>query len=142
MEGSLGSYTPDGDGTRAALDVDREERQLAALAEALNCAISGEDRLAAQTLMSRLLVEARMHFVHEERLLCDAGYPRAQGHAAIHLQIAAELEHARAELERTRLPALRTAYGLLVLQLIAEHHAQESRAFKSYLQRERPDAVG
>lgn len=115
-------------------EVDDQDQALGALANELNRAIACGNEAEIQRLMNQLLADARMHFAHEERMLCDAAYPRLKGHAALHIQMRAEMEHAMEQFGHTRLRALWNEYGLLLEQLVTEHATQERVAFRDFLQ--------
>ncbi|MBI4289844.1 MAG: hypothetical protein HY661_00025 [Betaproteobacteria bacterium] len=115
-------------------EVDDEDRALGALANELNRAIACGDEAEIQRLMNRLLADARTHFANEERMLHAAAYPRLKGHAALHIQMRAEMEHAMEQFGHTRFHALWNEYGLLVKQLVTEHAVQERALFRDFLQ--------
>jgi len=115
-------------------ELDREEWRLGALVNDLNRAIACGNEANIPRLMNQLLVDACRHFAHEEQFMSEAAYPRLKGHAALHDQIRAEMEHAMKQLRHTRLHALRNEYGLLVEQLVTEHATQERKKFQAFLQ--------
>lgn len=120
-------------------ELDAAERRLAALVQELNQAIAdGREGEEMQVLMNQLLMDALCHFEHEERVLTERAYPLPKGHAALHVQMRAELEHALAELRDAKAQALRVEYGLLVKQLFVEHMRQETNKYRTFL---RPGSV-
>lgn len=120
-------------------ELDAAERRLSALVQELNQAIAdGREGNELQGLMSQLLRDARSHFEHEERVLVECAYPQPKGHAALHVQMRAELEHALAELRDAKAQAMRAEYGLLVKQLFVEHMRQEMSKYRTFV---RPGSV-
>ncbi|MCJ7839045.1 MAG: hypothetical protein MUP61_07545 [Burkholderiales bacterium] len=118
-------------------EIDVADRHLIALAHELNHAIAvGRDTEDIQRLANRLLLEAISHFEHEERVLWECGYPLIKGHAALHSQMLAELEHAREALCSMERHAAWTEYGLLIKQLVTDHFRQEAMKYRDFL---RPD---
>ncbi len=114
--------------------VEAEDAAIDALADRLSTTLASGDTLSTQRLITRLIADARLHFSHEEQLLEELDYPLAKGHAALHAQLAAELEHAMQELRHTFHQALRSEYGLLIKQLVSEHTAQEASPLRQFLQ--------
>jgi hemerythrin-like metal-binding protein len=118
-------------------EIDVADRHLIALAHELNHAIAaGRDAQDIPRLADRFLLEAVRHFEHEERVLCECGYPLIKGHAALHLQMLAELEHAREALCSMERSAAWTEYGMLIKQLVTDHFRQEAMKYRDFL---RPD---
>lgn len=115
-------------------ELDTADQRLMALAQGLNQAIAdGCDGGEIQQLMHQLVLEAVSHFEFEERILLDCAYPVAKGHAALHLQIKAELLHAMEQLADVEARSTWTDYGLLVMQLVFEHLHQETAKFREFL---------
>jgi hemerythrin-like metal-binding protein len=115
-------------------ELDAADRRLCALVHELNQSIAdGCEGEELQRLTNQLLLEALSHFEHEERVLAQSAYPLPKGHAALHRQIRAELEHALAELGNAQSKATRVEYGLLVKQLFVEHMRQETMKYKTFL---------
>jgi len=115
-------------------ELDAADRRLGTMAQELNDAIdSGRDTEAIQHLMDRLLLEAIGHFEYEERVLTERAYPLPKGHAALHLQMRAELEHAMDVFHDMKAHATWAAYGHLVTQLIVEHFRQETISYRKFL---------
>ena len=107
-----------------ASEVAAEDLALGRLAEQVDQA-AATDAMLTDCLLMQLLSQAQLHFVHEEQWLAEHAYPMRFGHAALHAQMKAELEHALLELRSVSDAALRTAYGLLVRQLVEEHSVRE-----------------
>ena len=128
------------DGTGIGIpELDAEDRRLNALVHELNQAIAdGRDAKEIPRLMNQLLLEALSHFEHEERVLWECAYPLPKGHAALHRQMRAELEHAAEVLRDVEARAMWAECGLLVAQLFAEHMRQETIKFGNFL---RPDSL-
>ena len=115
-------------------DLDAAERRLATLVQELNQAIAdGRDREEMQRLTNQLLLDALSHFEYEERVFSECAYPLPKGHAALHVQMRAELEHALARVCDAESQAMRAEYGLLVKQLFVEHMRQEVRKYRASL---------
>lgn len=114
-------------------ELDASELRLNALTHELNQAIAGDaDGNAIQRVMNQILLEAGSHFELEERVLSESAYPSPKGHAALHLQIRAELEHAMEKFRDAQARALWTEYGLLVAQLFVEHMRQEAIKYQAF----------
>lgn len=114
-------------------ELDAAERRLNALVHELNQAIAdGRDGEEIQRLMNQLLFEAVSHFEHEERVLSECAYPLQKGHAALHLQMRAELEHVIEVLRDVEAHAMWAECGLLVAQLFVEHMRQESMKYRNF----------
>lgn len=124
-----------GDGTGFGIpELDAADRRINALVHELNQAIAdGRDGAEIQRLMNQLLLDAFSHFEHEERVLSECAYPLPKGHAALHLQMRAELEHAMEELRNVQAHAMWAEYGLLVAQLFVEHMRQETMKYRNFL---------
>jgi hemerythrin len=115
-------------------ELDASDRRLNALVHELNQAIAdGRDGDEIQRLMNQLLVDAVSHFEHEERVLSETDYPLLKGHAALHLQMRAELEHAMEKLRDVEARVMWAEYGLLVAQLFVEHMRQETMKYRNFL---------
>jgi len=115
-------------------ELDAADRRLNALVHLLNQAIAdGRDGEEIQRLMHRLLLEAFSHFENEERVLSECAYPLQKGHAALHVQMRAELEHAMAVFRDVDARATWVECGLLVAQLFVEHMRQESMRYRNFL---------
>jgi hemerythrin-like metal-binding protein len=115
-------------------ELDADDRRLNALVHQLNQAIGdGRDGEAIQRLMHQLLLEAVSHFEHEERVLSECDYPLQKGHAGLHVQMRAELEHAMEILRDVEARATWAECGLLVAQLFVEHMRQESMKYRNFL---------
>jgi len=115
-------------------ELDAADRRLNALVHELNQAIAdgrAEDEI--QRLMNQLLLDAVSHFEHEERVFSETDYPLLKGHAALHLQMRAELEHAMEVLRDVEAHAMWAEYGLLVAQLFVEHMRQETMKYRNFL---------
>lgn len=115
-------------------ELDAADRRINALVHELNRAIAeGRDAEEIQRLMNQLLLEALSHFEHEERVLSERAYPLRMGHAALHRQMRAELEHATGVLRDAGARAMWAEYGLLVAQLLVEHMRQETMKYRNFL---------
>jgi len=115
-------------------ELDASDQRLKALVHELNQAIAdGRDGDDIQRLMDQLLLDAVSHFEHEERVLSECAYPLPKGHAALHLQMRAELEHAMEELRNVQARAMWAEYGLLVAQLFFEHMRHETMKYRNFL---------
>lgn len=115
-------------------ELDAEDQRLHALLRALNLAIGdGGDVEEIQRLMQQIELDALKHFEHEERLLEECAYPSRLGHAALHLQIKAEMEHAKKELRNIQVRQMWVDYGLLLTQLFVEHMRHETLKYRSFL---------
>ena len=123
------------DGTGFGIpELDAADQSLIALAQVLNQAIAdGRDGREIQQLINQLVLDAVSHFEIEERVLSERAYPAAKGHAALHLQMKAELEHAMEQLAQVGTHAMRTEYGLLITQLVVDHFRQETMKYRDYL---------
>ena len=120
-------------------ELDAEERRINALVHELNRAIAdGRDGEEIQRVMNQLLLDALDHFEHEERVLSERAYPLQKGHAGLHRQIRAELEHAMEVLRDADARATWAACGLLVAQLFVEHMREETMKFRTFL---RPGSI-
>jgi len=113
-------------------ELDAADQRMSLLLHDLNQAIAADSE-GAERLMQELLLDALSHFEEEERVLSDRAYPLSKGHAALHAQIRAELEHAAEELRQIKIPAMRAEYGLLVTQLLVEHMRQETLKYRHFL---------
>lgn len=132
----LSEWTPAwSDGTGCGIpELDAADRRLNALVHELNQAIAdGRDGEEIQRPMNQLLLEAVSHFEHEERVLSECAYPCQKGHAALHRQMSAELEHAMEVLRDVEARAMWAEYGLLVAQLFVEHMRQEAMKYRNFL---------
>ena len=115
-------------------ELDAADRRINALLHELGLAIAGgSDRDEIQRLMRQILHEALSHFELEERTLMESAYPQPKGHAALHLQMRAELEYAMEELRHADGRALWAEYGLLITQLFVEHMRQEAVKYREFL---------
>jgi len=115
-------------------ELDAADRQLIALAQVLNQAIAdGLNRGEILRLINQLVLEAVRHFELEERVLSECSYPTAKGHAALHLQMKAEIEHATKELADAGAHAMWAEYGLLITQIIVDHFRQETMKYREFL---------
>jgi len=115
-------------------ELDAADRRLNALVHELNQAIAdGRDGEEIQRLMHQLLLEALSHFENEERVLSECAYPLQKGHAALHVQMRAELEHAMAIFRDVEGRATWAECGFLVAQLFVEHMRQESTRYRNFL---------
>jgi hemerythrin-like metal-binding protein len=120
-------------------ELDASDRRLNALVHDLNQAnADGRDGAEIQRLMNQLLLDAVSHFEDEERVLSECAYPLPKGHAALHLQMRAELEHAMEDLRNVQARATWAEYGLLVAQLFFEHMRHETMKYRSFL---RPGSI-
>ncbi len=114
-------------------ELDAADRRLVRLAQALNQAIADRrDGAEVRRLMNLLLLDALSHFELEERILSERAYPAAKGHAALHLQMKAELEHAMQALADAGAHAMWAEYGLLVTQLVVDHFRQETMKYREF----------
>jgi hemerythrin-like metal-binding protein len=115
-------------------ELDAADRRINALVRELNQAIAdGRDGAEIQRLMNRLLLDAFSHFEHEERVFSETNYPLLKGHAALHRQMRAELEHVMEKLRDVEARAMWAEYGLLVAQLFVEHMRQETMKYQNFL---------
>lgn len=115
-------------------ELDAADQGLIALAQVLNQAIAdGRDAGEIGRLMNQLVLDAVSHFELEERVLSERAYPAAKGHAALHLQMKAELEHAMEQLAEVGTHAMRAEYGLLITQLVVDHFRQETMKYRDFL---------
>jgi hemerythrin-like metal-binding protein len=123
------------DGTGTGIpELDAEERRLSGLVHELNRAIAdgrGADEI--RQLMNRVLLDAVSHFEHEEQVFATCAYPLPKGHAALHRQMTAELEHAMEVLRDVETRATWAEYGLLVAQLFDEHMRQETTKYRNFV---------
>jgi hemerythrin-like metal-binding protein len=114
-------------------ELDASELRLSALALELNQSIAEDaDADAIQRVMNQILLEALSHFELEERVLSESAYPLPKGHAALHLQMRSELEHAMEKFRDVQARALWAEYGLLVAQLFVEHMRQEAIKYQAF----------
>jgi hemerythrin-like metal-binding protein len=103
-------------------ELDAEDRRINALVHELNRAIAdGRDGEEVERVMTQLLLDAFSHFEHEERVLSERAYPLLKGHAALHRQMRAELEHTMEVFRDAGARATWAACGLLVAQLFVEY---------------------
>lgn len=115
-------------------ELDAADQRLIALTQTLNQAIAGDrDGEEVRRMLDQLLLEAVSHFAHEERVLSEIGYPLPKGHAALHRQMLAELEHAMEALRLVQTREAWTEYGLLVTQLVVEHFRLETIQYRRFL---------
>ncbi|MBE0627087.1 MAG: hemerythrin domain-containing protein [Burkholderiales bacterium] len=115
-------------------ELDLADRDMVAQAHVLNQVIAeGGDAAEIQRQANRFLREAVNHFKHEEQVLWECGYPLLKGHAALHAQMLAELEHAREALCSAERRAAWTEYGLLIKQLVSDHFRQEAMKYRDFL---------
>lgn len=115
-------------------ELDAADRRLIELAQGLNQAIAaGCGREELLRLMSRLVLDAIDHFEMEERILSERAYPTVKGHAALHLQMKAEFEHALEAMSDARVHAMWAEYGILVKQLVVDHFQQETMKYRAFL---------
>jgi hemerythrin len=115
-------------------ELDAEERRLSAQVHELNRAIAdgrGADEI--WQLMNRVLLDAVSHFEHEEQVFAKCAYPLLKGHAALHRQMTAELEHAMEVLRAVEARSMWGEYGLLVAQLFDEHMRQETMKYRNFV---------
>ena len=90
-----------------------------------------QERIFCDDEDRQLLLDAVSHFEHEERVLSECAYPWPKGHAALHLQMRAEFEHAMEEMRNEAAQAMWAEYGLLVAQLVVEHMRQETMTYRN-----------
>jgi len=123
------------DGTGFGIpELDAADQGLIALAQVLNQAIAdGRDAGEIRRLMNQLVLDAVSHFDLEERVLSERAYPTAKGHAALHLQIKAELDHVMEKLADVEAHPVWAEYGLLVTQLVVDHFQQETAKYRDFL---------
>jgi len=119
-------------------ELDVADRDMVAQAHVLNQAIAERaDAIEIQRRVNRFVREARSHFKHEEQVLWECGYPLVKGHAALHVQMLAELEHAREALCAIERRAAWTEYGLLIKQLVTDHFREEALKYREFLRSDR-----
>jgi hemerythrin-like metal-binding protein len=120
-------------------ELDAADRKLSALVHELNQAIAdGRDGVEIQRVMNLILLDAVCHFEHEERVLSECDYPLLKGHALLHLQMRAELEHAMDKFRDVEARAMWPEYGLLVAQIFVEHMRQEAIKYRKFLRSRSP----
>jgi hemerythrin len=114
-------------------ELDGEDQRLRALVHELNQAITdGRGAEEIQRVMNKILRDAISHFEHEEQVLSSCAYPLPEGHAGLHRQMRAELEHAMERFCDVKARATWADYGLLVEQLFVEHVRQEVMKYKNF----------
>jgi hemerythrin len=119
-------------------ELDIADRDMVVRAQVLNQAIADRaDAAEIQRQVNRFVREAVAHFRHEERVLWESGYPLVKGHAALHIQMLAELEHAREALCSIERRAAWAEYGLLIKQLVTDHFREEAIRYRDFLGLER-----
>ena len=112
--------------------IDAADRRLFALVNALNQAtLDGSPAKTVQTALEKILRLASLHFHREENFFAQVGYPLLKGHAALHRQMRAELEHVKDELSRVESRKIWMEYGLLVKQLFVEHTLRETAIYRT-----------
>ena len=111
--------------------MDTADQRLFARVNALNEAIvAARPAAVIRKALDKIVRESSTHFNNEEEFLAQAGYPLLKGHAALHLQMRAELASVKEELGRTESRAIWTECGLLVKQLFVEHTLRETKIYR------------
>lgn len=99
------------------------------LAEAMQ-ARQGEDVL--QEVVGQLAVYTRTHFLQEEVLMKQTGYPQLPAHQAQHSQLMARVEKHKRDLEEGRQPNMAEVLAFL-REWLVEHIQRSDKAYSDHM---------
>jgi hemerythrin len=115
-------------------EMDEEHREFLSLANALNQAIiECKDKAAVLRLMDAILVQAAIHFTHEEQLLADCRYPDRAAHAAKHLQVTQQIGRVMKEYAENAIGFVAALKALKIIQLLIDHLLKEDMKYRDFL---------
>jgi len=119
-------------------EIDDDHRHLFLLAEAIRESVAKRDLGQSSTTVQRFIAAAEKHFVREESILAQTGFPDLAGHKVYHASLVAKARQLRLvcdiELDFAKADA---CYAELVAFLVDDDVRGDSQ-FKSYLQNRGP----
>ena len=119
------------------LQIDAEHKHFFALVNKLNRAINNRrDKAEIVHIMNLVLEDAVAHFAHEERLLAELGYPRAQEHAQLHAELVNTFRQSLEKIQRTEFSRVWIYTGLAIKTRLVEHVLIEDTRYIAYLRTE------
>ena len=117
--------------------IDAEHKHFFALVNKLNRAINDRrDKAEIERIMNLILEDAVAHFAHEEQLLAERGYPRAQEHARLHAELINTFQQALKKIQQTEFSRMWIYTGLGIKTRLVEHVLIEDARYIAYLRTE------
>ncbi|MDH5747974.1 MAG: hemerythrin domain-containing protein [Rhodospirillales bacterium] len=114
--------------------LDDDHKELIEILDQVDTVLASGDNERAKDLVELLIDSVRKHFVHEEAVLAEIGYPRLRGHENHHIRILERADKIRENFNSASEQAdLERVYEDLVSFLVADIIEADTE-FKSYLQ--------
>ncbi len=115
-------------------DMDEEHKQFIARVNEVNKAIvEAEDKTTVERLMNTMIIEATRHFCHEQQLLDQWKFPKAQAHAESHAKLSARFARVMKEIQEADLSYVWAVKALQVKQLLVEHLMHEDMEYRDFV---------
>lgn len=115
------------------VEMDRQHKRLVDLVNRLYDAMAtGQGDDVKKDILNELAMYTRVHFVAEEHLMRDRGYPNLTAHKALHDELSAKVKQLNDDVQRGRMvPSV--SLGNFLKDWLVNHIAREDKKYGQFI---------